>query len=81
METSILTKNQKQVFTKNIIWEGKPSIITCTIRYDDECNNGHNTFVITGSFSSLLSVPIPPVVLHRFPSIVHGLPFDSIAAA
>lgn len=49
MNQSILTKNQKQVFTKKIEWEGEPSIITCTIRYDDECNNGHNTFSIIGN--------------------------------
>ena len=48
MTQSILTKNQKQVFTKNIEWEGKPCIIKVSIRYDDECNNGHNTFSITG---------------------------------
>lgn len=48
MTLSILTKNQKQVFTKNITWEGKPHVIKVTLRYNDECNNGHNTFSITG---------------------------------
>jgi len=45
---SKLTKHQKQVFTKNIIWEGNPHKMSVTLRYDDECNNGHNTFSITG---------------------------------
>lgn len=48
MTMSILTKNQKQVFTKNITWGGKPHVIKVTLRYDDECNNGYNTFSITG---------------------------------
>lgn len=47
--TSVLTRNQKKKFTKDIIWEGKPHIMHVNIRYDDECNNGHNTFSITGS--------------------------------
>jgi hypothetical protein len=45
---SKLTKHQKQVFTKDIIWENKPHKMTVTLRYDDEYNNGHNTFSITG---------------------------------
>jgi hypothetical protein len=53
MTLSILTKNQKQVFTKNIIWEGKPHIMKVTLRYDDECNNGHNTFSITGEIRKI----------------------------
>jgi hypothetical protein len=48
MKTSILTKKQTQVFQKEITYDGKPSIIIVTVRYDDECNNGHNTFSITG---------------------------------
>lgn len=52
MTLSILTKNQKQVFTKNIIWEGKPHVMKVTISYDDECNNGHNTFSITGKIGN-----------------------------
>lgn len=48
MKESVLTKHQKQVFTKPINYEGHACIIKVTIRYDDECNNGHNTFAITG---------------------------------
>ena len=50
--TSILTKNQKQTFTKTINYEGKACKMTVTLRYDDECNNGHSTFSITGTIKN-----------------------------
>lgn len=53
MLKSVLTKNQKQTFTKIIKFEGKPCKMTVNIRYDDECNNGHNTFSITGVINQL----------------------------
>lgn len=40
---SILTKNQKKKFVKKT----KDGKIIATVRYDDECGNGHNTFAIT----------------------------------
>lgn len=45
MFNSVLTKKQEKVLTKKkdgIVWA------TATIRYDDRCGNGHNTFSITG---------------------------------
>ena len=48
---SNLTKSQKLTFTKKV----KPASrydydrITATVRWDDECGNGHNSFAITGS--------------------------------
>ena len=46
---SILTKNQVQKYSKNIIIEGKESVINIEIRYDDQCGNNHNSFHITGA--------------------------------
>lgn len=46
---SILTKHQVKEFTKQISYDGKPRTITVTLRYDDQCNNGHNSFSITGA--------------------------------
>lgn len=44
MNTSILTKNQKQT---HVVKNG--NLVTfCNIRFDDECGNDHNTFSITG---------------------------------
>lgn len=40
---SILIKNQKQVHSR--VYKGKT--IYLTIRYDDECGNGHNSFAMT----------------------------------
>lgn len=45
---SILTKNQIVKFTKQFIEDGETYTITCTIQYDDNCGNGHNSFRITG---------------------------------
>lgn len=42
---SILTKSQKKKFTKKI---DDTRTITVNLRYDDDCNNGHNSFSITG---------------------------------
>lgn len=48
MQNSILTKCQKKTFSKKFLENKKPHTITASVRYDDECNNGHNTFAITG---------------------------------
>jgi len=44
---SILVKNQKKMFSKEIKLDGKKLNMKVTVRYDDECSNGHNTFAIT----------------------------------
>lgn len=41
-------KRQFKTFTKFYRENGEEHKITCNIRYDDECGNGHNTFAITG---------------------------------
>ena len=45
---STLTKNQRCNFEKVFTENGQDYIIIATARYDDKCNNGHNTFAITG---------------------------------
>ena len=42
---SKLTKSQFKTFKKNI--EGEELDITVTVRYDDNCGNGHNSFGMT----------------------------------
>lgn len=50
LPTSILTKNQKKTFGPKIYSEnGTTYKLTATVRYDDECGNGHNSFAITGA--------------------------------
>lgn len=44
---SKLTKSQKKTQEKLFVQDGKTYRITVKLRYDDECNNGHNTFAIT----------------------------------
>lgn len=42
---SVLTKSQTRQFTKRI---NDHRAIVAEVRFDDQCNNGHNTFSITG---------------------------------
>lgn len=45
---STLTKRQTKTFgPRPIDGYGKGAAITATVRFDDECGNGHNTFAIT----------------------------------
>lgn len=44
---STLTRNQKQSRTKVYVKDGTTYKIIVSVRFDDECGNGHNTFSIT----------------------------------
>lgn len=48
MSNSVLVKKQVKVFGPVVIGNGSKEQITATVRYDDQCGNGHNTFSITG---------------------------------
>jgi len=52
MKDSILTKRQVKTLTKQIMVDGKQGRIEVSIRYDDQCGNGHNSFAITGTIFS-----------------------------
>ena len=46
---SVLTKKQVKAFrTEYKGKHGQSCVLIAKVRYDDECNNGHNTFAITG---------------------------------
>ncbi len=45
--TTTLTKHQKKTFRADYTERGQPYVIIATVRYDDECGNGHNSFAIT----------------------------------
>ena len=50
IQTSQLTKDQKRTYGPRVYSEnGNTYRITATVRYDDECGNGRNTFSITGT--------------------------------
>jgi len=44
---SVLTKKQTRQWSRVYTEHGTTYRITATARYDDECNNGHNTFALT----------------------------------
>lgn len=45
---SVWIKDQRKSFTKEFSENHLRHIITAKLRYDDNCDNGHNTFSITG---------------------------------
>lgn len=49
---TILTKNQKKYFSGFLIRDGTLVAIHAEVHHDDRCNNGHNTFSITGEIPS-----------------------------
>jgi len=47
--TSVLIRKQEKKFTAEYVNERKEnSRLVATVRYDDSCGNGHNSFAITG---------------------------------
>ena len=50
LPVSILTKHQVKIYGPKIYTEGGETYkLTATVRYDDQCGNGHNSFGITGA--------------------------------
>ena len=49
---SILVKKQVKTFEKTFKENNVKHRIVCTVRYDDECRNGHNSFSITATIYS-----------------------------
>lgn len=45
---SVLTKSQTKEFRKSWTEDGDRMLLVATVRHDDRCGNGHNSFAITG---------------------------------
>ena len=52
LKKTVLTKKQSQSFTKQVTIDGVKARMTVVVRFDDECNNGHNTFGVTCTIKS-----------------------------
>ena len=76
MRESILTKNQVRTISKNITYNGHQRVMTVTLRYDDRCNNGHNTFSITGDISKLMGGCIHDEIREFFPELAKYIKWD-----
>lgn len=48
MKASKLTTNQVKTFRGEYTEGGHTRVVVASVRYDDQCGNGHNTFSITG---------------------------------
>lgn len=74
---TIITKNQTLEFTKkfNDEFDG-PCKITTTVRYDDKCGNGHNSFGVTGRITGRFGRELSGGCIHddiakHFPELEH----------
>lgn len=69
MSNSVLVKNQVKVFGPVVIGNGSKEQITATVRYDDQCGNGHNTFSITGETTNGSGGCIHDEIARCFPEL------------
>jgi hypothetical protein len=80
---SQLTKNQTKTFRADYYVDEKPETLVATVRYDDQCGNGHNTFSITGHIYQPYRQPGEPHVEHKDGSILwlngYGCVHEAIA--
>jgi hypothetical protein len=77
MEKSVIQKRQRKSYSRRM---KDGNILTLTLRYDDECNNGHNTFAITGNIKTKIGKWLAGGCLHEeitetFPEFAHLIPF------
>lgn len=50
LPASVLTKKQTRTYGPRFVTGyGADAMLTATVRYDDQCGNGHNSFAITGT--------------------------------
>jgi hypothetical protein len=59
---SVLVKKQERTF--RVDYPDEPKVLIATVRYDDRCGNGHNTFAITGELYEQYRRRGEPTVRH-----------------
>ena len=84
MSESKLTKKQSVEFTATGKVYGEVADITATVRYDDQCNNGHNTFSIIGEAMKgrecIAAGCIHDVIAKHFPKLRHLLKWHLVSS-
>lgn len=77
MSDSKLTRNQTRVFGPKDIGG---TTITATVRYDDQCGNGYNTFSITGTMTVGGSGTIHTEIAAAFPELAPLVRFHLVSS-
>ena len=62
---SVKTRKQALMFRADFMENGQPVTIVATVRHDDECGNGHNTFAVTGTRYERYRNPGESTIIHK----------------
>ena len=65
MPRSYVVPKQERMYRADVMEEGKPVTIVATIRHDDCCGNGHNSFAITGERYESYRIPGEARIVHK----------------
>ena len=81
MKPSVYTKEQTKTFVKTPL----PNLtVRVTLRYDDKCGNGHNSFGITGTIwennRESVSGVIHEEITKYFPELSHLIKYHSMSS-
>lgn len=49
LPASVTVKSQSKQFRADYMNDGKPETLIATVRWDDQCSNGHNSFSVTAT--------------------------------
>ncbi len=86
---SVIIKHQKVNLKKSISYYGESCTLYVSIRFDDQCGNGHNSFSITGEVfkaktkndrNHRVSGCIHEIILEHFPELTEAVALHHVSS-